>query len=175
MGDPVAEIRAKQQTKAQEWAAKGITSDPEQARARVRAARKKRPKARPNAVLNANLPGGYVTAVESVAARFDVSKAAVVKRFVEDGLRRYADGEELELAGLSERPRPNPFDPMGSKFHGEPLYSDVGPPTVDNFPGAVPVYVKPEITDDLGISVPPLGWTPPSDTMSEGMEKDLAQ
>jgi|HubBroStandDraft_5_1064220.scaffolds.fasta_scaffold18709_2 hypothetical protein len=110
MADPIDEILAgapKRQTRKQEWGSKGIPKNPQQAHQRIRAARATRKKVRGNAALSGTFPGPIVKAVEAISTRFGVSRSAVMKRMLEDGIKRYGNVAELELAQLAG---PNPFE-----------------------------------------------------------------
>lgn len=99
-------------TATQKWVARGIPSDVEAAKARLRGRRPAKPKKAPTRPVAVRLPIKLWDAIDVLAEHFDVDRTQVVKRAFEDALRKYGKKVEglLENAGLPETAKPNPFD-----------------------------------------------------------------
>lgn len=57
-------------------------------------------------------------ALYDISQKYDVSLMKIMQKFIEDGIRNLAQSqgwsELLVVAGLEERVKPNPFEPIGS-------------------------------------------------------------
>ena len=109
MADPVEEIlqATPRVSRAQQFAEKGVPKDVNVAKARIRASRRTRRRPVPRAAIGGTVPGPLAKALEAISDRYDVARNAVLRRFVEDGVRKYGTADEIAAAGL--RP-PSDFD-----------------------------------------------------------------
>lgn len=86
-----------------------VPDDAEAARRRIALSRARRKKRDPMVSRTFTLRKSLSDVLETLAEKYDVGIGAVLRRFVEDGMRTYAPDLALE-AGVEVRP--NPFDPM---------------------------------------------------------------
>lgn len=136
MADPLEEVKAAApKTRSRVWAEKGTTKDVNVAKKRVAASRATRKKRTPKATLSGSYKGSYVSVVERISDRFDVSRVQVLERFIIDGIQKYGTQEEIAAAEL---PKPNPFD----KFVAAPA------------PRVAPVIVTENLIEDRTFTYP---------------------
>jgi hypothetical protein len=130
MADPIDEIIAgepKPRTRKQAWANKGIPKDPHKAHQRIRASRKTRTKRVGNAALSGTFPAPLVQAVEAISDRYNVSRQAVMKRMLEDGIRKYGNDDELSLANFPKHTPFDEFQPIDTQadtYHAQHVWPD---------------------------------------------------
>lgn len=120
MADPLSELagppRRKPRTKV--WAERGVAKDAAEARKRVAASRRTRRRPEPKAPLNVNVRAMVAQAVEAISDRTELSRAYILKRFIEDGIRKYGNTDEKMLAGVlvEEDKTFNPLPPQHPEF-----------------------------------------------------------
>lgn len=149
MADPISELAGAPKTKPRSkvWAERGVARNATQAKKRVAASRRSRPKPKPKTPLCMNAYVGLANAIEAIAVRHDVSRAQVLKRIIEDGVRKYGNADEVEEAGLvaypdrtfDEMPAEAPVNPIPTTPFNPYMQMPAGPPlipyTPPNFPG----------------------------------------
>lgn len=93
------------------------------AKGRVRHERRQKAKfpVKTHRTLGLALSSPVAEAVELISDEYDVPVSAVLRRMVEDGVRRYASPEILRHSGLALEKKKNPFDPMDTQATS-PLY-----------------------------------------------------
>ena len=124
--DPIAEIvgAPKDTPRVAKWIEKGVAKNPTQAKRRIAASRATRRPVSGKTAITTSLSYKWARAIEMLSDRFDVPRAAILKRFIEDGIRKYGDEREKEAAGLAESRKPNPFDGFAQ---GAPMPEPVYP------------------------------------------------
>jgi hypothetical protein len=164
MADPF-DTKVQPRARVKDWASTGIPKDPTAAKKRIQASRAKRKKTRQKTSISMHTYVDVLEAIDDLADRYDVPRALILKKFLEDGLRTYGNADEMRKAQIEPSPAPNPFidaTPPPPQISGNPWPLYTGGPV----PGVAPLVqyeqyeTSPgeyELPDFLLPSNPPLG------------------
>jgi hypothetical protein len=109
---PPASPKSIRKTRVDKLVKAGLPKDVTQAKNRVKAARAKRKKSKIFRPFSTRIEANLGEAIDIMADRYDTPVSAVIRRMLEDGVRKYGNEEELIHAGFMEPKPANPFDPM---------------------------------------------------------------
>lgn len=115
MSDPVylpPEPTSKKRARVEALVAPAIPENVRLAKKRIIASRKKRKPRKVFRKFGVAVEAQVAEALDLISERYDVTPSSVIRKFLQDGVRAYANEQELRVAGFTKSPKPNPFDPI---------------------------------------------------------------